>query len=134
MTEAELSTLASQIEAANPDSYPKAEGYGIEARALREDLTRRGHLTFIILLGAAAFVLTVACANVANLMLARLVRVERELAVRSALGASRLRLVRQMLTESTVLALLGGGAGVVGQNLKRHLVEHGITPQRSGGC
>jgi len=109
---ADLSTLASQIAQAHPDAYPASAGYGIAVAPLREDLTRRARTTFLILLGAAGLVLLIACANLANLMLARLLKIERELAVRLALGATRLRLVRQHLTETLLLSLIGGGLGL----------------------
>jgi putative ABC transport system permease protein len=109
---ADLSTLASQIAQANPDAYPAKAGYGIAVAPLQEDLTRRARTTFLILLSAAGLVLLIACANVANLMLARLLKIERELAVRIALGATRWRLVREHLTESLLLSLTGGALGL----------------------
>ncbi len=110
--QADLSTLAAHIAQANPDAYPASAGYGISVASLQEDLTRRARTTFLILLSAAGLVLLIACANVANLMLARLLKIERELAVRLALGATRARLVRQHLTESLLLSMAGGALGL----------------------
>ncbi|PYT10580.1 MAG: hypothetical protein DMG59_28505 [Acidobacteria bacterium] len=110
--QADLSTLAGQIEQANPDVYPKSFGYAMAVAPLREDLTRRARTTFLVLLGAAGFVLLIACANVANLLLARLLKLERELAIRTALGANKARLVRQLLTESVLLSTAGGALGL----------------------
>ncbi len=110
--QADLSTVASQLEGAYPDVYPKTYGYGMAAAPLQDELTRRARVTFLVLLAAAGFVLLIACANVANLLLARLLRIERELAVRTALGASRARLMRQLLTESVLLSVAGGMLGL----------------------
>jgi putative ABC transport system permease protein len=109
---ADLSTVAHQIESAYSETYPSAYGYSMTAAPLREDLTRRARSTLLVLLGAAGFVLLIACANVANLMLARLLKRERELAVRSALGATKARLIRQLLTETVLLSVAGGALGL----------------------
>jgi len=111
--QADLSTVARNLESSYPDAYPKDYGYSVAAAGLQDELTRKARLTFLVLLGAAGFVLLIACANVANLLLARLLKVERELAVRAALGASRARLMRQLLTESVLLSLAGGALGLL---------------------
>jgi putative ABC transport system permease protein len=110
---ADLSTIARQLERTYPDAYPKDYGYAIAATSLQDELTRKARTTFLVLLAAAGFVLLIACANVANLLLARLLKVERELAIRTALGASRTRLVRQLLTESVLLSVAGGALGLL---------------------
>jgi predicted permease len=97
---------------AHPGTYPAGAGFQIATDPLQYDLTHQAQTTFLVLLAVSAFVLLVACANVANMMLARLLKLERELAVRAALGAGKLRLVRQLLTESVLLSLAGGVLGL----------------------
>ncbi|MEK6320628.1 MAG: ABC transporter permease [Acidobacteriota bacterium] len=111
--QADLSTIAANLQKQYAESYPVNRGYGAVVSPLQEELTRRAKPTLLILLGTAGLVLLIACANVANLTLARLMRRERELAIRSALGAGRGRLIRQLLTESTLLSLAGGILGLL---------------------
>jgi len=111
-SQADLDIIASQLATTYKDDYPQ-NGYHITATPLKEDLTRNFKVTLLILLGTASFVLLIVCASVANLLLARMVKRERELSVRAALGASRARLLRQMLTESLLLAVSGGLLGLV---------------------
>jgi predicted permease len=111
--EADLSTVAAAMQKEYPKDYPADMQPSVEATALKAELTHDAKPTMLLLLAAAGFVLLIACANVANLNLARMVRRERELGVRSAMGASRVRLFRQLLTESGLLALIGGGLGLL---------------------
>jgi predicted permease len=108
----DLAVVAARLQQAYPESYPASSGYTAAGFSLRDELTRRFRPTMQVLVGVAAFVLLIVCASVANLLVARLVRREREMAIRAALGAGRWRLFRQLLTESTFLALLGGAVGV----------------------
>ncbi|HTD52050.1 MAG TPA: ABC transporter permease, partial [Thermoanaerobaculia bacterium] len=112
--ERDLETIFARLSRTYPDAYPAA-GVGATVRGvpLTEELTRRARPTFFVLLAIVLLVLLLTCANVANLTLARNLRRSREFAMRSALGASRRRLLRQTLTESTVLGLLGGGLGLL---------------------
>ena len=110
---ADLATIAGRLKSEYPKSYPENMGYAAVSSPLQEELTHGARPTLLVLLAAAAFVLLIACANVANLTLARMSRRERELAVRAALGAGRSRLLRQLLTESFLMALAGGALGLI---------------------
>ena len=108
----DLAMVASNLQQAYPENYPASAGFTATALSLRDELTREFRPTLAILLGAAGFLLLIVCASVANLMLARLLKREREMAIRMSLGAGRWRLVRQLLTESTLLALAGAVVGL----------------------
>jgi predicted permease len=130
--EADLGKVAHSLETDFPDAYPAALGYGLAASPLRREFTREFESTLLILVGTAGFVLLIVCASVANLAVARTMRRDRELALRTALGASQGRLLRQLVTESLILSLAGGTAGLllafVGMDL---LVQHAarFTPR-----
>jgi putative ABC transport system permease protein len=117
----ELRQIAARLHETYPDAYPKGSGFDTIATPWKEELTAKARPTLIVLLVTTLFVLIIACANVANLTLTRLVQRERELAIRAAIGARPWLLRRQLLAENLVLAILGGGLGlgiaVAGLNL-----------------
>jgi len=109
----EVARIASNVYAEHPDAYERASRYAMSVFPLREALNERASLTLWLLMGAAAFVLLIACANVANLTLMRGVGREREMLVRAALGAGSWRLRWLLLLENLTLALAGGALGVL---------------------
>lgn len=111
--QAELTQINRRLQDEFSQAYPEQFGYEITARPWQEVLTESARPTFLIMMGTVLMVLLLACANVANLALTRLIRRERELAVRSALGADKKRIRRQLFTENLVLALAGAGFGLI---------------------
>ncbi len=108
--QSELSIIAQRLEAQHSESNTN---WGIHLAGLQEDTVRDLQKTLWVLFGAVAFVLLIACANVANLLLARSTLKASEMSIRTALGASRWRLLRQTLTESALLAFTGGAVGLL---------------------
>jgi predicted permease len=111
--QAELTQINGRLQEEFREAYPERFGFEISARPWQEVLTESARPTFLIMMGTVLMVLLLACANVANLTLTRLIQRERELAVRSALGASKRRIRRQLFTENLILALAGAGFGLI---------------------
>ncbi|HVZ19467.1 MAG TPA: ABC transporter permease, partial [Vicinamibacterales bacterium] len=110
---ADVQRIGAGFVAQHPDAYKTLAGFNGATLPVRDELTRQARPLLWILLGTTSFVLLIACSNIANLSVARLLRRERELAVRAALGAGRGQIIAQLLTESTLLALAGGAVGLV---------------------
>ena len=124
----ELGVVGARMEQEFRESYPAGAGFGVLVLPLADDLVAEVRPALLILLGAVGFVLLIACANVANLLIARAAARERELAVRKALGASRWNVMRQLLTESLLLSMLSGAVSL----LLAHWILQGLVALAPG--
>jgi len=111
--QAEMDGITARLRREHPDSYPPNGGLTFGIVRLQDQVVGDVRRSLLILLGSVGCVLLIACANVGNLLLSRALARGNEIAIRAALGASRARIVRQLLIESALLALAGGGAGLV---------------------
>src|SRR5438067_5083879 len=119
--QAELTTISSRLE----QQYPADDkGWGAAVVPLREETVGEVRPALLVLLGAVAFVLLIACANVANLVLAKTLGRQKEIAIRTALGASRARVLQQVLSETVLLAVAGGVLGLVLAHFGVDLIVH----------
>jgi putative ABC transport system permease protein len=126
--QAEMNMISSRLE----EQYPADDkGWGAVAVPLREQLVGTVRPALLVLLGAVAFVLLIACANVANLMLAKTLSRRKEIAIRSALGASRVRIVQQVVSETVLLALAGGILGLLIAHFGVRLISAFLANQLS---
>jgi putative ABC transport system permease protein len=131
---ADLGVIARRLQQQFPTSNAKVGAYAVPLRSM---LTGSAHNAALILLGAVGFVLLIACANVANLLLARAAGRRKELAMRMALGAGRARIIRQLLTESILLSVIAGCAGLLlaiwATPFLADLIPAGLAPMAGAG-
>ena len=125
---ADLQTIAANLAAAYPDAN---RGTTANVLPMKQSMVGRVRPFLLVLLGAVGFVLLIACVNVANLLLARSTGRAREFAIRAALGAGRGRVIRQLLTESTLLALAGGALGIAAGGVGHASCARIACPTRS---
>ena len=118
-----LNAFAAQLRAEYPNDYPVGSDWSIEAESLQESLVGNVRPMLLVLMGAVALIILLASINVANLLLARASGRQREMAVRLAMGASRTRMIRQLLTESVILSLVSGVVGVLTAMAALHFVQ-----------
>ena len=111
--EADFNQISASLQNQYSDVYPAEHGLSNTLTPMKTDMAGQSGPTFYLLMGLCALVLLISCANVANLNLARMARRKQELAIRKALGANPGRITRQVLTESVLLALVGGGLGLL---------------------
>ena len=123
--QANIEVVAARFQQQHPEIYRDVQIVATVI-GLHQDAVKKVHKLLLILLGAVSLILLIACANVANLLLTRAVGRQKELAIRNTMGAGRLRILRQLLTESTLLAFLGGACGLlVGIGMLDLLVKYG---------
>jgi predicted permease len=108
--QAQMTTIGARLEEKFPDSN---KGKNVAVTRMRDEMVSNFRLTLYVMLAAVGLVLLIACANLANMLLAKAVARTREIAIRAAVGATRSRIVRQLITESIVMALLAGAVGVI---------------------
>jgi putative ABC transport system permease protein len=121
--QARLDAFASQLRAEYATNYPAGSGWSIEAEPLQESLVGNVRPTLLVLMGAVVLIILLASVNIANLLLARASGRQREMAVRQAMGASRSRMIRQLLTESMILSLVSGIVGVLTAMTALHFAQ-----------
>ena len=123
--QSEMDSISTHID----QTYPEMKDWGIHLFTTTETFTTPEFRTgLLVLLGAVFFVLLIACANIANLLLSRAVARQQEMAVRTSAGASRMRLIRQLLIESVTLALVGGGIGIAAAFWAVRVINGAIPP------